>query len=591
MGIACNTLVAVGGAPDFVSHVPEYPTQLPHHVHKGLEVGLAPLSRDLLLTTFMAIEEPEVQQAEDPDFTPSGTVLIGQFYDELFAAIEAQNPAMSVAGQIDLQSFGGPSWIVSTVEDVRAGIDLIKRQGEGSAAGPFENASDPDELAHFYQFGEIYHGRRLTRTAPFTYTGPEVTMPGVRGGPPTAASVPGAAAFDQTYSDMLRQLQSAWTGGGSDPFDQAVNTMRASLRGLAEPLFAAGGGPGFRLVGAAGEPVVTPVPSAGRFRDVTAILDAAVGPSTFAAHGPFWRGLTRDEFVGTVVFGQDLLVVGKGSESNLVKSLRGQAPFGSDIGTPDADFDRMPAGRDPVPGPGIDLIERWIDDGCPDEPLAGDDTEVSLSTGGFRPDPVVHVEYFRDLDNWSAFHRTPEVEAAINVVFGGFPSWKKHFRDATSDQAWTDEISQPGFTGALTLLSTLQRRTVEAHYGVPVPLLAVLDGYERFGNDGLPADPLRPDDPHRMNGAGMWFMYSSFADACVRLGIAPNFWRFMMRALLCGLCNDGLFRPNRFTVEGFTADAQGRQDVFEHAQTVDDADLPAELGRRYRESRLPGSSP
>src|SRR4029453_858949 len=76
--------------------------------------------------------------------------------------------------------------IMGGLDDVRKGIDLIKRQGEGTAAAPFE-ASNPEELAHFYQFGELAHGRRLTRTAPFTYTGEAIEMPGVRGLPPGAA--------------------------------------------------------------------------------------------------------------------------------------------------------------------------------------------------------------------------------------------------------------------------------------------------------------------------------------------------------------------------------------------------------------------
>ncbi len=59
----------------------------------------------------------------------------------------------------------------------------------------------------------------------------------------------------------------------------------------------------------------------------------------------------------------------------------------------------------------------------------------------------------------------------------------------------------------------------------------------------------------------------------------------MQRPILCRLLDDGLFR-NRFRVEGFAATDEGRQQVFEHAQQVADADLSAEIRRRYVDSGL-----
>jgi hypothetical protein len=106
----------------------------------------------------------------------------------------------------------------------------------------------------------------------------------------------------------------------------------------------------------------------GRYQKVIDILDKAVGGSTspVGAHGPFWRGKTKAQFLAVMVFGQKLLLPGDGKGSNLVKALRGEAPFGSDIGTPDAIFRRMPAGRKAVPAKQVDVIQKWIDDGCPD---------------------------------------------------------------------------------------------------------------------------------------------------------------------------------------------------------------------------------
>ena len=63
------------------------------------------------------------------------------------------------------------------------------------------------------------------------------------------------------------------------------------------------------------------------FRRIIAILDLAVGgPSAFVgAHGAFWRGVTRDQFVQKKVFGQPLVVIGNGAGSNLVQALKGKS--------------------------------------------------------------------------------------------------------------------------------------------------------------------------------------------------------------------------------------------------------------------------
>lgn len=48
---------------------------------------------------------------------------------------------------------------------------------------------------------------------------------------------------------------------------------------------------------------------------------------------------------------------------------------------------------------------------------------------------------------------------------------------------------------AVAMLSDSQQQTLQAPYGVPVPLLTLLDGSERFGNDGLPNDTDAPGAP------------------------------------------------------------------------------------------------
>jgi hypothetical protein len=107
-----------------------------------------------------------------------------------------------------------------------------------------------------------------------------------------------------------------------------------------------------------------------KFDDVVEILDRSVGgpDAAVASHGPFWRGVTRDRFIEMKVGGRKLVTIGDGANSNLVLSLKGQAPFGSDLDDPPlgAVVSRMPAYVDPVPAESIGDIEQWINEGCPE---------------------------------------------------------------------------------------------------------------------------------------------------------------------------------------------------------------------------------
>jgi photosystem II stability/assembly factor-like uncharacterized protein len=108
-----------------------------------------------------------------------------------------------------------------------------------------------------------------------------------------------------------------------------------------------------------------------RFDQVVQILNIAVGGANAPVgfHGPFWRNTTRDEFVTKEVFGLALITLGNGAGSNLVKALKGEVPFGADLpdAPPDATMNRMPSGRAPVAAPDIAFIQKWIDDGCPED--------------------------------------------------------------------------------------------------------------------------------------------------------------------------------------------------------------------------------
>ena len=112
-----------------------------------------------------------------------------------------------------------------------------------------------------------------------------------------------------------------------------------------------------------------------RFLQVKEILDEAVGGPAVPVpgpHGAFWRKLSVSQFVEYSLFGLQLVTMGDGARSTIVRALRGEAQFGQDVGTIGAQFRRMPAGRAAIPPDQIDFIARWIDEGCPeDEPPLG----------------------------------------------------------------------------------------------------------------------------------------------------------------------------------------------------------------------------
>jgi hypothetical protein len=103
-----------------------------------------------------------------------------------------------------------------------------------------------------------------------------------------------------------------------------------------------------------------------KFAEIQKLLDDAIGNVEIGEHGAFWRGITRDQFVAKRVFGRTVVIPGNGDRSNLVKAFRGEAPFGSDIGTPSGTMTRMPAGMKPVSPKDIARIVDWIDAGCPE---------------------------------------------------------------------------------------------------------------------------------------------------------------------------------------------------------------------------------
>lgn len=222
--LAANLLNAVGGHPvlDSPDVLPRYPGPLPGTVDSGLTVGLAPFSVPLVRDTFMAIEQPELPEGGRPD--PGDEPLtIGQFYRQVRATLVILGEG-AFAGKRHHQVTTGllPGAIpVTGVESACQAIDTIIDQGEGTLASPW----DGTDVAHYYRFAEIVHGRRLVRLPGrrWAYLGKPVTVnpAGVRAVPanPTLAGYPAGSAarracqsFNYTYTSLLKVLHATFNG-------------------------------------------------------------------------------------------------------------------------------------------------------------------------------------------------------------------------------------------------------------------------------------------------------------------------------------------------------------------------------------------
>jgi hypothetical protein len=601
MGIVANILAGLGGKPLFVNQdlhkdvVPKFPGMLKAGVHASLVAHLQPMTTKLLLDAFMVIEEPDhvPPGAGGPEFKPTGEKTIGKFYGEITWMLNKLGDATKLDPnkQIDLTNvFGSAPSQFQTVADAKKGVDIIVSQGEGAGGGPFVTGQEP---AHFYQFAQLHYDGKLTEPAPgtFAYTQNEPTLkfntlPGVPSDPPASGSV----NFDRTYSQMLQDLQDNWDNGASGDLTTSVFSTMPALKVAGIALMKNKTGPSFNFIPQPAPPPGAHLLSLTRaavptYSQVQQALDRAInGMATIGAHGAFWRTLTRDQFVVKKVFGQQLLVVGDPANSNIVKAVRGQLPFGSDTGTVGATFRRMPAGLPAMTEPDIELIEVWIKNGCPPD-VEPSETAMALSfTTGASFTPEQHNDYWRDFDNWAMYEAAPDIQDAEGVVFGLFPAWTSFAKDPTNQAAFNAAVQASNVLPALQLLSEKQKATVQRHYGTPAPLLGLLDSYQRFGAGTLPVDLKRPTDPHhQMNGASMWFVWSAFVEAAVRIKVNADFWYFLSRAILCGMLSDGLER-GRFAVTGF---AKGHpEDVFSFVQRVAEEDLLPELRRRYVQSGL-----
>jgi Ferritin-like len=237
-GLACNLYTATGGSltgqiatPGFV---PAYPTDgLPGGVHPGLQVSLLPLGNQAL-QTFMSIEYPDVtpvvqQPTTPPPPTPPAPPTIGQFYQTIATGFNTvfpdgslpHNPSLNqVVMSVDSDQLSA----INTVKDALSAIQEITDQGEGTSTSPDEGTFDPNELAHYYIFAQVYYGKMVAQVgSSFQYSGVTVTMPTVFNFAPQSPNAPDQQTFIDTFTNLMKQLEACWTSSSS--IWAAIGTM------------------------------------------------------------------------------------------------------------------------------------------------------------------------------------------------------------------------------------------------------------------------------------------------------------------------------------------------------------------------------
>jgi hypothetical protein len=250
-GLACNILNAIDGSPkiDVPGFIPDFPGPLPGGIESGLRVHLKRFSREHDFDTFMVIEEPENPLNFPAAALAEKPLTIGEYYTEVQKRIVhagegifTGNPARQVSGPLSL-------FAVKDVASAVKAITLIKEQGEGTSTSPL----DPEhELAHYYRFAEIYHGRKLVAVPnpppgtpddqKYRYDGapipfnkdkvlPVIDDPKQSKYPPTTQAHYLNDNFNYAYTSMLKSLHLVFNGQ-PDRLNSAIALMH-SMRELA----------------------------------------------------------------------------------------------------------------------------------------------------------------------------------------------------------------------------------------------------------------------------------------------------------------------------------------------------------------------
>jgi hypothetical protein len=269
--LAANVLTAVGGVAQLGErNIPRYPLVLDFKGERFkdriLDIDLAPLS-GTVVQAFMQIELPAgfapiAAKAPAPTFAVSG-LTIGQFYhgiehdlQELCGrfgetAVFSGDPSHQVSLEYYWRGGGRPV-AVGDLPTALEALKVITEQGEGADHSLFDGDrhffGQPEEVAHYFRFKEIYCGRKFAKTdkihdepsgdaLPVNYGDVFPLKVNCKGSDYQAAPELRALndRFNNTYSLMLSQLMEGLNGNQGVFYTAIMNGMRG-LTAVAEEM-------------------------------------------------------------------------------------------------------------------------------------------------------------------------------------------------------------------------------------------------------------------------------------------------------------------------------------------------------------------
>lgn len=232
MGLVANMLTTIGGTPKISTVLPTYPGPLPGGVRPQLTVYLAGLSKTYLDEVCKQIEYPE--SGPIAFFAGETYPTIGAFYDAILVAFQELNPTMTGANQLVDTVGTHQLYAINTLADVEKAINEIKVQGEGTSLSPDADEFG-DQLAHYYKFDEISHGRKLIKVdgvwryagdvVPFPETYPMAQVPEGGWKNPSSEVQQLLDQFNNAFKLVLDNLEDAWTTGNLGKLGIAIGLM------------------------------------------------------------------------------------------------------------------------------------------------------------------------------------------------------------------------------------------------------------------------------------------------------------------------------------------------------------------------------
>lgn len=266
MAIACNTLAALGGAPQIKGLNPGFPSNgLPGGVEPDLHGRLARLSPPQL-QAFMRVELPEflLPEAHKDESYPTIADLYGAIdraiddnADEVRDAMKRTSSNADRPNQVgDDIGFTTIAYVEGQdpIPQLHAGILEILEQGEGSPSRTLhaDPASEGEE-SHYCKFAELFYGHRYQEpepgveltleTEPQFFTGYRIPFPDVvntlavpsdgyaailNEDPNGADATKALESFDTAYTQVMTNLDAVWNG----PAATSWPTLGEAVKGM-----------------------------------------------------------------------------------------------------------------------------------------------------------------------------------------------------------------------------------------------------------------------------------------------------------------------------------------------------------------------